>query len=516
MSTGYILVRLFKVENLLPKTKANLKIINAKSRNIVYEKYNAFDISGKSTIIPLETVDKSLSQSPNSQFIIPYEIYDLEVSVEGVNPIIVRGISVFDGITSIQNIEIKDYNNTINLENLSENAMVNEQQEYTSINKNLLMTPFVLKDVFVPEFIVVHLGTPNSSSENIKVRFIDYIKNVASSEIYPTWPEEAIKANVYCQISFALNRVYTEWYRSRGYSFHITNSNDYDQCFIRGRNIFDNISKIVDDIFNEYIRTIGNITPFFSQYCNGTSVRCTGLSQWGAVDLAKRGMKALDIIKYYFGNDKELVRATIVEGIPESYPGKALRINDSNNNVKVIQKYLNRISENFPAIPRIYPENGVFGRATEQSVKVFQKVFNLVTDGIVGRVTWYNLSSIYGGIKRLGELDQGLDIDLQTGGIRELNDSSEPNWDGKYPGYRMKEGSRGNKVIEFQYYLKTIMDQYNIPTDLIVDGVFGNVTRDTVIKFQELYGLEADGIVGPYTWNKIVNVYKNLKMSTFS
>lgn len=510
MSTGYILVRLFKVENLLPKTKANLKIINAKSRNIVYEKYNAFDISGKSTIIPLETVDKSLSQSPNSQFIIPYEIYDLEVSVEGVNPIIVRGISVFDGITSIQNIEIKDYNNTINLENLSENAMVNEQQEYTSINKNLLMTPFVLKDVFVPEFIVVHLGTPNSSSENIKVRFIDYIKNVASSEIYPTWPEEAIRANIYCQISFALNRVYTEWYRNRGYSFQITNSTAYDQYFIKGRNIFDNISKIVDDIFNEYIRTVGNRTPFFSQYCNGTSVRCAGLSQWGTVDLAKKGMKALDIIKYYFGTDKELVRATIIEGIPESYPGKALRINDVNNNVKVIQKYLNMISKNFPAIPKIYPESGVFGRETEQSVKVFQRVFNLVTDGIVGRVTWYNLSSVYVGIKRLAELNQELEIDLGTGGIREPTDSYEPKWDGKYPGYPMKEGSRGNKVIEFQYYLKTITNEYNIPTDLIVDGVFGNVTRDTVIKFQKLYGLETDGVVGPYTWNKIVNVYTNL------
>ena len=340
MAEGNILVRLFRIKDLLPITNGSIRISNSKIGNIVYEKENAFDISGRSEVISVVTLDRKLSQEPYEEGENPYLLYNIEVRAEGYKDVIVEGVSVFDGITSIQDIEMEEASIESGEKNLQKEIIIQDQQGVEKSTENIemgfSMAPFVLRNVYVPEFITVHLGSPTSYAENVTVRFIDYIKNVASSEIYPTWPEEAIRANVYCQISFALNRVYTEWYRNMGYPFQVTNSTAYDQYFVKGRNIFENISKIVDEIFNEYIITIGNQTPFFAQYCNGTTVKCDGLSQWGTVDLAKAGMSALDIIKYYFGYDKVLVRAEYVEGIPESYPGYPLRISDVNENVKVI------------------------------------------------------------------------------------------------------------------------------------------------------------------------------------
>ena len=513
MAEGNILVRLFRIKDLLPMTKGSIRITNSKTGNIVYEKENAFDISGRSEIISVVTIDRELSQEPYEESENPYLLYNIEVKSEGYKDVIVEGVSVFDGITSIQDIEMEEASIESGEKNLQEEIIIQDQQGIEKSTENiemgLPMAPFVLRNVYVPEFITVHLGSPTAYAENVTVRFIDYIKNVASSEIYPTWPEEAIRANVYCQISFALNRVYTEWYRNMGYPFQVTNSTAYDQYFVKGRNIFENISKIVDEIFNEYIITIGNQTPFFAQYCNGTTVKCDGLSQWGTVDLAKAGMSALDIIKYYFGYDKVLVRAEYVEGIPESYPGYPLRISDVNENVKVIQKQLNRVSKNFPAIPRIYVEDGRFGKETEDSVKVFQRVFNLTPDGVVGRATWYKISNIYVGVKRLAELNQEPEISESGGNGGGIG---KPEGDGKYPGYLLKYGARGEKVRELQGYLSEISKSYNIP-NVSVDGIFGNVTKDAIIKFQRLFGLSTDGIVGLATWNKVFEVYKNIENS---
>ncbi|WP_291651510.1 peptidoglycan-binding protein [Clostridium sp.] len=513
MAEGNILVRLFRIKDLLPLTKGSIRITNSKTGNIVYEKENAFDISGRSEEISVVTLDRELSQEPYGEGENPYLLYNIEVRSDGYRDVIVEGVSVFDGITSIQDIEMEEVSIDSGKKNVPEEIIIEDKQDIESSIENkemgLPMAPFVLRNVYVPEFITVHLGRPTSYAENVTVRFIDYIKNVASSEIYPTWPEEAIRANVYCQISFALNRVYTEWYRNMGYPFQITNSTAYDQYFVKGRNIFDNISKIVDEIFNEYIITIGNQTPFFAQYCNGTTVKCEGLSQWGTVDLAKAGMPALDIIRYYFGYDKVLVRAAYVEGIPESYPGYPLRINDVNENVKVIQKQLNRVSKNFPAIPRIYLENGRFGKETEDTVKVFQRIFNLTPDGIVGRSTWYKISNIYVGVKRLAELNQEPEIGGEDGSGGEIG---KPEGNGKYPGYLLKYGATGEKVRELQYYLSVISKVYNIPT-LSADGIFGNGTKESIIAFQGLFGLSPDGIVGPATWNKVFEVYKNIDNS---
>lgn len=503
MSKGYILVRLFKVKDALPITKAKLKIINAENKEVVYENEDAFDISGRSKNIEVITPEKSLSLKPYEEGMLPYGVYDIEVDSEKDGKVIVEGVSVFEENTSIQNIEIVHENNKNNFKSSPKQIVISPQKlvmkNGLGEKQGISITPYVLDQVYIPEFIIVHLGAPSAAAENVTVGFIDYIKNVASSEIYPTWPEEALKANIYCQISFALNRIYTEWYRNKGYSFQITNSTAYDQYFIKGRNIFENISKIVDDIFSKYIITIGNKTPFFAQYCNGTTVTCDGLSQWGTVDLAKAGMEAFGIIKYYFGDDKELVRATIIEGIPESYPGTPLRLNDVNENVKVIQKQLNRISKNFPAIPKIPLEDGNFGKDTEEAVKTFQRTFNLTPDGIVGRATWYRISSIYVGVKRLAELEQEAEEEIK-----------EPEGDGKYPGYLLKYGSRGEKVREMQRYLAEIAKYYNIPS-ILPDGIFGNITKQTVIEFQRLFGLDADGIVGVNTWDMIYNVYKKLE-----
>ncbi len=503
MSKGYILVRLFKVKDALPITKAKLKIINAENKEVVYENEDAFDISGRSKNIEVITPEKSLSLKPYEEGMLPYGVYDIEVDSEKDGKVIVEGVSVFEENTSIQNIEIVHENNKNNFKSSPKQIVISPQKlvmkNGLGEKQGISITPYVLDEVYIPEFIIVHLGAPSEAAENVTVGFIDYIKNVASSEIYPTWPEEALKANIYCQISFALNRIYTEWYRNKGYSFQITNSTAYDQYFIKGRNIFENISKIVDDIFSKYIITIGNKTPFFAQYCNGTTVTCDGLSQWGTVDLAKAGMEAFGIIKYYFGDDKELVRATIIEGIPESYPGTPLRLNDVNENVKVIQKQLNRISKNFPAIPKIPLEDGNFGKDTEEAVKTFQRTFNLTPDGIVGRATWYRISSIYVGVKRLAELEQEPEEEIK-----------EPEGDGKYPGYLLKYGSRGEKVREMQSYLAEIAKYYNIPS-ILPDGIFGNITKQTVIEFQRLFGLDADGIVGVSTWDMIYNVYKKFE-----
>lgn len=205
----------------------------------------------------------------------------------------------------------------------------------------------------IPKFITVHLGRPDQPAENIRVSFADYIKNVASSEIYPTWPESAIRANILAQISYALNRIYTEYYPSRGYDFDITSSTQYDQKFIPNRDIFENISQIVDDIFNDYVVRQGSVQPYFTQYCSGTTTTCEGLSQWGTVALAEEGLVPYEILQRYYGDDINIVFNAPVAGIERSYPGAPLRLGSAGEDVRIIQRQLNRIADNYPAIPRL-------------------------------------------------------------------------------------------------------------------------------------------------------------------
>ena len=241
---------------------------------------------------------------------------------------------------------------------------------------------------YIPQTITVHLGPPNSDAENVTVSFSDYVKNVASSEIYPTWEPAAIRANVLAIISFALNRVYTEYYPSRGYPFQITSSTAYDQKFIKGRSIFENVGQIVDDVFRDYIRYPGHVEPLAAKFCNGTTSTCDGLSQWGSQALAEQGYNSVDILRHYYGDDIQIVTGAPVKGVQSSYPGTPLRLGDQGQAVIQIQTMLNRISRDYPAIPKIPVVDGIFGANTQAAVRRFQEIFSLVPDGVVGSATW--------------------------------------------------------------------------------------------------------------------------------
>lgn len=353
---------------------------------------------------------------------------------------------------------------------------------------------------YVPEYITVHLGTPDSFAENVTLAFPDYIKNVASSEIYPTWNESAIRANIYAQISFALNRVYLEHYRVQGYNFDITNSTAYDQNFENGRNIFENISRIVDDIFTSYIRRENFIEPLAAKYCNGTTVTCEGLSQWGSEYLARQGYVPFQILEYYYGEDIEIVNNAPIRGIRSSYPGTPVRRGDSGDNVIIIQSSLNRISQDYPLIPKINPVDGIFGEQTETAVRRFQEIFNLAVDGIVGRATWNKLVLLYVGITNLNE--------LESEGVRLFGRSLE------YPD-AIEEGNQGEKVTILQYFLSVIAQFNNAIPFIEITGEFGPETKNAVIAFQQLYNLPQTGIVNAITWDQIYNAFKGIVDTVF-
>ena len=345
--------------------------------------------------------------------------------------------------------------------------------------------------VYVPEYITVHLGRPDSPAENVTVTFPDYIKNVASSEIYPTWPNASLRANIYAQITFALNRIYTEWYRSRGYPFDITNSTQYDQAFIKNRNIFSSISAIVDEIFNRYVVKQGYQNPYFTEFCNGTTVTCAGMSQWGTVELARQGYTPYRILQYYYGNDINIETAPVMP-YAESYPGYPLRNGSRGRSVELIQRQLNRIAENYPAIPKMLPADGIFGPNTEASVRKFQQVFNLTADGIVGPATWYKISYIYTSVKRLAE--------LYGEGVR-LSEIPK-----QYPD-AISLGRTGEGVTALQYWINVISAFYESVSPVEITGEYNEETRKQVINFQRAAGLDPDGIVGEETWNAIYDAY---------
>ncbi len=344
----------------------------------------------------------------------------------------------------------------------------------------------------IPETITVHLGPPSASAENVTVPFADYIKNVASSEIYPTWPESAIRANIYAQISYALNRVYTEWYPSRGYDFDITNSTAYDQSFVKGRNIFENINEIVNEIFNDYIRRQGFVEPLFATYCDGVEVQCNGLSQWGSVTLANEGLVPYDILRNYYGDDINIVFDAPVANVESSYPGTPLRLGSSGDDVRRIQVQLNRISTNYPLIPKISNINGLFGVETDNAVRKFQETFNMTVDGIVGKGTWYQLQEIFVAVKKLAS------VDSEGQSIADISK--------QYKG-ALREGDRGDSVLAVQYYLLLISVYNNAIPEVALDGIFGPATRASVEAFQRYYGLPVTGEVNEETWDSLSNVY---------
>ena len=366
------------------------------------------DSSGQTPTIELSAPPIELSLNPDATQQ-PYSEYNISVTADGYEPVYVSGSEILADELSLQTIRMNPL------------ATTDEDEKVVTIPAHTLWGEYppkipedeikpmtetgeiVLSRVVIPEYVIVHDGVPGDpSAPNYWVRYRDYIKNVASCEIYSTWPESAIYANVLAIQSFTLNRVYTEWYRNQGYNFTITSSTAYDQKWIYGRNIYENIDYLVDTIFANYLSRPGVRQPIFTSYCDGNRVTCNGLSQWGSKYLGDQGYSAIEIIRYYYGNDMYINTAEIVSGVPSSWPGYDLNIGASGDKVRQLQTQLNRIARNYPAIPTITAD-GIYGSATADAVRTFQGIFNLPRTGITDYPTWYEISEIYVGVSRISE-----------------------------------------------------------------------------------------------------------------
>ncbi len=472
-----------------------------------YSRRLTTDAQGKTEMISVDTPDIEESFVENNSQT-PYSICDVYVESPGYFSALLLGVQVFPRRDSILPVNLEPFT-----QNLVDNGTVNtiitgsyaivyfiptpevNGDRINAISAEIpanIVNPFVASEVYVPEFITVHLGRPSVSAENVTVPFQDYIKNVASSEIFPTWPENAIRANVYAQISIALNRVYTEWYVSQGYSFQITNSTAYDQAFVNGRNIYGNIERIVDEIFNTYIRRKGFEEPLFATYCDGRTATCNGMTQWGSFELANQGYSPMAILKYYYGQDIELVTTDNIMGIESTYDGVPLAIGSANDDVAVIQRQLNRIREDYPAIPLIAYTNGVFGTDTDAAVRQFQSIFNLTVDGVVGKATWYRISIVYVSVKRLAELTS----EGQSSAFKRVDTS-----------VLLGFGDRGQDVETLQYLIEYISIFYRNVRPTGVDGIFGQSTLDALLSTQRAFGLEETGTTTEETWYTLYGVY---------
>lgn len=412
---GRLKVQCFLGENYIPIDRCKITIKGkgefATDRVITLNTNS----SGLTDVIELGAPPIEYSLNENSDKV-PYSLYDITVERDGFESIIINGCQVYPGQVAYQICNMRNISRVSGMRQsiiyILPNTLNGDYPAKIPESDEKPLPPptsgVVLPQPVVPEFIIVHQGSPNdSSAPNYKVKFKDYIKNVASCEIYSTWPETTIRANIFCIVSFTLNRIYTEWYRSKGKNFQITSSTAYDHAFNYGRNIYDSISEIVDDIFSTYIRRQGRKQPLLTQYCDGKSVTCPQwLSQWGSKYLGDQGKLPYEILQYYYGNDIELVTADKVEGIPESYPGYDLTVGSSGEAVSTIQEQLNRIARNYPLIPKLAVD-GVYGEKMAEAVKVFQGVFSLPQTGIVDYATWYKISDIYVGVSKIAELRGG-------------------------------------------------------------------------------------------------------------
>lgn len=496
MAIGYLTMQARTAHDALPLQGVQVTVLDDE-QNRIYELTT--DENGETRRVSLETMDKRYSQDENFTGT-PYITYNVSAQAEGFDSVYVADIPIFDGESANLPLVLvpmrggnRDGMQTEIMVGAPAVTMEGEREPEGDVQGE--ESEQVLRQVVIPNPITVHLGAPDSTASNVQVSFPDYVKNVASSEIYPTWPENALRANIYAIITFALNRIYTEWYRAKGYAFDITNSTAYDQAFIYGRPIYDSISRIVDQIFNEYVRRQGQQAPYFTSFCNGTTTTCRGMSQWGTVTLANQGYSPIRILRYYYPDDVEIVETNAITNMLTSYPGTLLRLGSTGLDVQTIQNYLRRIRRNYPAIPAITDAEGTFGDSTRAAVVKFQNIFGLTPDGIVGKSTWYKISSLYTAVTRLAELtSEGTNLGIGT----------------VPPSSVLREGSRGQDVITLQYLLSFISEYYPDVPALAQDGIFGPGTKSAVTAFQRRMGLVADGIVGPATWNALYGTYQGI------
>lgn len=499
MTTGILRIQAFAARKSAPVEGVRIAITGDGFTAVRHT-----DAQGNAEDVTIQTPACRLSLEEQNTTQRPYAVCSLTASKPGYRTVRIQGVQIFPGqVTLAQPEMIPETEAGRDVPDVP--VVIPEHPLFAGQGGSgarpvveCPADPLVLDRVVIPKTITVHLGKPSASARNVTVSFRDYIANVASSEVYPTWPEQALRANIHCQISLALNRIYTEWYPSKGYSFNITNSTSYDQYYVHGRTVFDVMVRLTNDIFNTYIRKKGTVNPYYAEYCDGKSVSCAGLKQWGTVTLANQGKNALQILRYYYGNDVEIVRSDNIRSIPQSYPGSPLRQGSSGPAVFTLQRQLNRIAKDYPFLGKLNVD-GVFGAQMASTVRAFQKQFNLTADGVVGRQTWYKISYIYVSVKDLAELTS----EGETAG------GTLP--DGSWGGTVLRQGSRGSAVERVQFWLNTIA-QYddNIPT-LTVDGIFGTGTTAAVRAFQRRHGLTVDGVVGKTTWDAIYREYRSIQ-----
>lgn len=463
-----------------------------------YSYYLTTDSSGNTGFLPIDAPDTSISENPASTAI-PYTSVDVYAAKEGFYPVRVRGVQVFGNTQSILPINLIPI--TSEFSGSSGGVL-----DFT-IPKNQLLSPgshnmqgpgasqtepLISEDIYIPETVTVHLGTPSSNARNVTVPFTEYIKNVASSEIYPNWSEEALKANIYAIISLTLNRIFTEWYPSQGYNFDITSTTSYDQSFVPERNIYENISRLVDENFNTYVTRQGYVNPLFTTFCDGRTVSCNGLSQWGSEELARQGKDALQILKYYYGDDISLTSTDDIRSAESSYPGTPLRLGSTGSDVLRLQGYLTRIRENYPAIPVIPTLDGQFGFSTDAAVRAFQEIFDLASDGIVGKSTWYRISYVYSSVRKLAEV---------------IGEGESDIFSEEVPSVTVSLGDSGDYVLLLQKLLNYIAVFYPTVASVSEDSIFGQLTANAVRSFQNTFGLSTTGVVTPAVWDAMYKVY---------
>jgi len=494
MGTGFLEVVTSAAIGALPVPHARITV--SQNGNVLHT-FNT-DESGIGAAVPLSAPAVALTLDAEYMGT-PYSQYDVQVEAPGFVTVILRGVEILDTETSIL---------PVNMVPFLEGAQVEEHfvgvHNLTSTEDRHMerpgpFTPRILSEVIIPEFITVHLGRPDRVARNVRVPFPDYIKNVCSHEIYATWPAASLEANIYCQISLALNRIFTEWYRVRGHSFDITNSTQFDQMFVEGGQIFRSIDEMVDRIINRFIRREGHLEPFFAEYCDGRRVTCPGLWQWGTVTLAQQGRNALQILRHFYPNDVQIVETDNIGWVRESWPGFVLRPGMSGDAVRTVQNWLNRIRVNFPIIPAINPVTGVYGPQTEAAVRAFQGIRELgilSPTGVVDRDTWLSMSRTFSAVTRLGELtSEGIIMGIGRTPPTDI----------------IREGARGRLVAQAQYLMNFIAEFYPQVPSVMQNSSFTRDFAEAVRQFQRAFGLNADGVIGPNTWRMLYTVYWRIR-----
>ncbi len=493
---------ILRIQTYRPRQSAPVEGVTVVITGSGFTAHRITDAEGNAEDVAICAPACALSLDENNTTTLPYAVCSLTARKPGYRTVRIQGIQIFAGQVTLaqpQMLPVTEEDRDIpNAPIVIPPHALFAGSGGSGPQPVQHCTPRVLEQVIIPKNITVHLGKPAASARNVTVSFRDYIANVASSEVYPTWPEQALRANIHCQLSLALSRIYTEWYPSKGYTFNITNSTSYDQYYVHGRTVFEVMVRITDDSFNTYLRKRGTVNPYYSEYCDGKSVTCPGLKQWGTVTLANNGRRALQILRYYYGSSIEIVRTKNIRSIPQSYPGTPLRQGSRGAAVFTLQRQLNRSTKVYPFLGKLTVD-GVFGSRMAATVRAFQKQFNLTADGVVGRQTWYKISYIYVSVKDLAELTS--EGETSTGTL------SNGTWNATV----LSTGASGSAVEQVQFWLNTLAQYDSAIPSVKVDGVFGTATANAVRAFQRKYGLTVDGIVGQTTWKELYDEFLSIQ-----